>query len=94
MKKFIVGILIIVCVVLFSIFLGGCTDNFVTRNYGGSMTINVQPDEKLVNLTWKESELWILTEKRSVKDTIKKIYFFNEKSNFGVMEGKITIVEK
>lgn len=93
MKKFIVGILIIVCVILFSIFIGGCTDNFMTKKYGGSMTINIQPDEKLVNMTWKDSQLWILTEKRPVKDTIKKVYFLNEKSNFGVMEGKITIVE-
>jgi len=78
--------------VLFTVTFTSC-ENFMTRNFGGSQTIELQPGQKLVNVTWKKNQVWILTETRL--DSIKpKTYKFKEKSNMGVMEGEITLVEK
>ena len=78
MKKilFIIGI-----TMLFS-----CTKNDLVKNYGGKETINLKENEKLLNVTWKEDNMWILTE-----DTIKDLKYFREISSYGIMEGEITI---
>ena len=72
--------------------LSGCTENIRARNYGGEETINLAPGLKLVNMTWKENHLWVLTGVRS-KDEAPQTYKFHEKSSFGVLEGTITVVE-
>lgn len=71
--------------------LQSCTENMRARKQGGDQTINLSSKERLVNLTWKEDNLWILTKEDT---TIPTIYTFKEKSNFGVLQGTITIVEK
>ncbi len=56
------------------------------------MTINLEKGEKLVNVTWKDADMWILT--RAIREGEREeIYKFTEKSTFGVMQGEITIVE-
>lgn len=69
-----------------------CTQNEIARNYGGSETIKLPVGEKLVNITWKEEHLWVLTTDMKSDDSAH-IYNFKEKSSWGVMEGNITIVE-
>lgn len=77
--------------ILFTFILFSCTKNERARNFGGTETIILDSNVRLINLTWKENNLWILTK----KDTIKpSIYYFKEKSNFGFQEGQITIIEK
>jgi hypothetical protein len=71
----------------------GCTDNSRARSFGGSMTEKLPPGEKLVNVTWKETDLWILTRPMQAGET-PGTYTFKEKSTYGVMEGTITIVEQ
>jgi hypothetical protein len=51
---------IIICLMVLVGFTS-CTNNVMTRNYGGSETINLPVGDKLVNITWKENELWLLT---------------------------------
>ena len=46
----------------------------------------------VVNVTWKDTDMWILTRPMRAGD-IPEVYKFKEKSTFGVMEGEITIVE-
>ena len=65
-----------------------CTDNEMARNFGGTEHITLKPNEKLVNMTWKEDDLWILA-----KDTITGIDHFRESSSYGVWEGEV-IVDK
>jgi hypothetical protein len=73
-----------------------CTENQSARNYGGTETVQLEEGVRVVNVTWKGDEqlgsLWILTK----KDTTTKptTYSFKEKSNFGVMEGTVIIIEK
>lgn len=64
----------------------GCTDNKKARSFGGTETISLEPNEKFINVTWKESNLWII-----VQDTVTGDYIAREKSSFGVWEGKIII---
>jgi hypothetical protein len=71
-----------------------CTENQMARQFGGSETIELNPGDRLVNVTWKGksgTDLWILTKKDTTAPTQ---YSFKEKSNFGVWEGEIIIIEK
>lgn len=65
-------------------FLTSCTENSRARKFGGTETVYIPAGRVLVNCTWKESDLWILT-----KDTATGEMFFNEKSSFGILEGEI-----
>lgn len=79
---------------LFVMFLisTSCTENKRARMYGGVMTINVNPDQKVVNVTWKESNMWILTRPMNESDK-PETYSFSEKSKFGLWEGTIRLIE-
>ena len=48
--------------------------------------------QRLVEITWKDANLWILTEPMD-SDYIPKTKTFYEKSQFSIMEGSITIIE-
>lgn len=71
--------------------LVGCTDNDRARNYGGTSTINLKPGARVVNVTWKDVDLWILTKQDTTKPTS---YSFKEKSSLGILEGEIIINEQ
>jgi hypothetical protein len=71
--------------------LTGCTDNIRTRTFGGEQTINLEKGQRLVNVTWKKSNLWILTKESNTKPST---YTFSEDSSFGAFEGTIIIIEK
>jgi len=87
MKKI---ILIIACIS--TLLMTGCTEQNLTRSFGGNMTINLEPNEKLEEITWKEDELWYLT--RPMRDDEEpETHSFKESSNFGIFEGTVTIAE-
>lgn len=62
-----------------------CTQNEIARTYGGDMVIQLNSDEELVNCTWKESSLWILTKNKKTG-----VFVFREDSPYGMQEGKVT----
>jgi hypothetical protein len=66
--------------------LASCTDNQRARNFGGTETIKIEPQEKFINITWKQDNLWVI-----VQDTITGTIYAKEKSSFGVMQGKVII---
>lgn len=84
MKKIL--ILIALCFLLSS-----CKHVFV-RQFGANETINLPTGMKLVEATWKESNLWYLVEPME-EDYVPKTKVFIENSNAGMMEGKVTFVE-
>lgn len=84
MKKVILSIFILGII--------GCTDNARVKTWGGSATINLPKGEKLVNVTWKETNLWILTKPMKFTDSAE-IYIFKEESSFGIVEGEYNIIE-
>ena len=79
-------------VMLAWVMLTSC-ENLVTRNFGGSQTIELEKGQRLVEITFKDNDLWILTEPMD-SDYVPKTKTFYEDSNLGVMQGKITIVEQ
>lgn len=73
--------IIILCVVF-----SGCTENQRARQFGGKETINMKPNEVLLNVTWKNDDMWVLTE-----DTLTHLKHFMENSSFGILEGEVII---
>lgn len=88
MKKILTTIMILGTLVTIT----GCTAQSKAKNFGGTYELKLEKGRKLINVTWKEDELWYLT--RSMTDNDKaENYEFKEDSNFGVMEGKVVIKE-
>lgn len=84
MKKVLLGLLVITTIT-------SCTQNNSARMWGGEETIYLETGERLVNVTWKQTDLWLLTKQDTTKPST---YSFRGKSSFGVMEGEIIIKEK
>lgn len=76
--------LIIVAITLLA--LTSCTDNQRARSFGGTEEITLETHEKFINITWKETSLWVITQ-----DTMTGLYYAREKSSFGIMQGKVII---
>lgn len=72
--------------------LASCTENSRVKNWGGEGTINLPKGQKLVNVTWKESQIWYLTRPMDSAE-VAETYSFHEESSYGVIEGTYTIVE-
>lgn len=72
-----------------SLCLCGC-DNVMSRKIGGNSDYHLKPGQELVNATWDKNNLWLL-----VRDKTKNppVYIFQESSNWGILEGSITIHE-
>lgn len=72
--------------------LSGCTSNEISRQLGGSQTLFVSCNQKVVNVTWKEVDLWYVT--RPMRDDEQaEVFTFQEKSSYGLMEGRIVLQE-
>jgi hypothetical protein len=69
-----------------------CTENSRVKNWGGEGTIRLPKGKKLVNVTWKETEVWYLTREMDSND-VAETYQFHEESSYGVIEGTYTIIE-
>mgnify|MGYP001227888023 CR=1 FL=1 len=63
-----------------------CTGNQMAKNYGGTETIKLEPQEKFINITWKQDNIWIV-----VQDTTTGVIYAKEKSSFGLVQGKIMV---
>ncbi len=68
------------------VLLSSCTKNQRAKNFGGSEEIRINANEKLVNVTWKQNNMWILTE-----DIQTHEFHFREHSSFGILEGEIKL---
>ena len=79
------GLLLLVCC--------SCTENLRTRKYGGTTVVELDTGQKLVEVTWKETSLWYLTEPME-PGYEPKTKVFQEDSRFGVMEGKVVFHER
>ena len=82
----------VLAIALVAITLASCTENARVKSFGGEGTLNLPKGQKLVNVTWKETELWYLTRQMDSTD-VAETYQFQEESSFGIMEGTYNIVE-
>jgi hypothetical protein len=69
-----------------------CTENERVKAWGGEGTINLPKGKKLVNVTWKETQVWYLTKDMDSND-VAETYEFHEESSYGVIEGTYKIIE-
>lgn len=72
--------------------LGSCTENNRVKNWGGEGTINLPKGRKLVNVTWKNTQVWYLTRPMTSTD-VAETYQFHEESSWGMIEGTYNIIE-
>lgn len=61
-----------------------CTQQGITRKFGGITTIQLAPGEALVNVSWKEHSLWVLVKTGDHHE-------YREYSAFGLIQGKVII---
>jgi len=64
--------------------MSSCTENVRARHFGGTETLALNPNEVVLNVTWKDNDMWICT-----KDTTSGMVYFREKSSWGMVEGAI-----
>jgi len=76
---------------LFSFSLCGC--NMMARKFGGTSNIELEQGKKLIMITFKDNDLWILTRNRYANEK-PECYEFQEDSNIGILEGTVNICEK
>lgn len=56
------------------------------------MDIDLEPNQKLIEVTWKDNSLWFLT-KNMTENDIAESYAFYEKDTLGMLEGCVNINE-
>ena len=81
--------------ILFILFAAICLvscDQWVSKELGGTTTIKLEPGQKLVEATWKNSNLWFLVEPMD-SDYVPKTKEFIESSMVGVFQGKVVFIE-
>lgn len=88
MKK----IYLVIALLVLMMAAASCTEQSMTRSFGGRMSIKLPKGERLLTATWKDSDLFYLTEPMD-SDYIPKNKKFVESSSFGVWESEITFIE-
>lgn len=84
----------ILMTLLFILFftVSGCTEKERVKQFGGEITIQLESHRKLIDVTWKGSDLWYLTREMR-DDEYPQQYEFREDSNLGIAEGVVIFQE-
>lgn len=87
------AIVICVCMIVAAVCtMTGCSEKTMSRNYGGTTTIDLEPGQKLEEITWKDNNIWYLTRPMQ-EDEVPETHTFQEDSEFGMIEGTVVIQE-
>lgn len=87
MKK----IVLIVCVVL-GLVISSCTQQQRARQFGGTQVIQVPAGQKVMMATWKNDDLFYMTEPMD-SDYVPKTKILAESASWGVLESTVKFVE-
>lgn len=79
-------------IILSAILIASCTEQNRAKNWGGTEKVWLPKNKKLVNITWKETQIWYLTREMNKEDKAET-YYFHEKSSWGMIEGTIVVYE-
>lgn len=77
---------------LMVVFILSSCENYRTRRLGGTMEVKLEPGEKLISATWKEENLFYLTEPME-QEYVPKVKLFREKSKHGLIESTVKFIE-
>lgn len=70
----------------------GIDNQAITKTMGGTTTVILEPNRKLVSLSWKDNNLWVLSRNMEPRET-PDTYHYDERSRFGVLEGRVIVIE-
>lgn len=87
MKRIILILTALLCIVLTS-----CTEQQRTREFGGKMEIKLPAGQELMEVTWKENDLFYLT-RPMTPDYVPVTKTFQESSSWGMMESTVLFIE-
>jgi len=87
MKRIILILTAIICIALTS-----CTEQQRTREFGGKMEIRLPAGQELMEVTWKENDIFYLT-RPMAPDYVPVTKTFQESSSWGVMESTVLFIE-
>ena len=73
--------------------LASCTEQARTRKLGGKTEIKLPKGERLLNATWKDSNIFYLTEPYDSNYKPKK-KIFRESSSFGIYQSEVLFIEE
>ena len=85
MRKFLAFIAVL-------ILCGSCTENFVARNLGGTLKVEVEKGYRVTSATWKADGLFYFIEPMP-EDYQPQTKKFIENSGYGVMDGMVVFIE-
>lgn len=91
MKKIIITVTIILLIAI-SLFWILLPENTVARKLGGTLEIKVEPGQKVMMATFKESDLFYMTEPMD-SGYIPVTKTLHEKSKYGIIETKVKFIE-
>lgn len=90
-KKLIPAIMLLLMMLGVSIMLSSCQG--AARSFGGDITLELEPNQKLELITWKDDDsLWYLTRPMR-EDEEPETHVYQQSSEFGIFEGTVTIIE-
>jgi hypothetical protein len=76
---------------LATVMSAGC-QQACARQFGGTTTVNLPAGRKLVNATWKESNIWYLHRPMRAGEQPEDTTF-SESSETGMLQGSVTFKE-
>lgn len=86
-RAILVGVLVGLAVAVLSVVLWkGVLENIAARKWGGTMTISLPANARLMNMTWKEDSVWYL-----YYDQGSGNCYFKEDSRHGLIEGGVIV---
>lgn len=88
------SVITLIIMLVIGVILYFTNNNFKTKRFGGEMVIELPTGTKLINATWKDSDLWYLYEEVTDSTYVPHNKVLNEDATFGVLNGKITFIEK
>lgn len=72
--------------------LMACTQNERARYFGGTAKADFPCGKKLINVTFKQDSIWMLTRDLKPGEALES-YEFNEDSSWGILNGTVKIQE-
>lgn len=76
---------------LASLLLCGCSSQEIAKEFGGSVELYLEPNEKLEEITWKDDALWYLV-KDMTEDDVAEVHYFKKRGAYGG-SGLVTVYE-
>ena len=92
MKKKTFFIIVIIMVFMLLMTTSSCTENYIARELGGTLKIEVEPGYKVTSATWKDDDLFYFMEPME-KDYSPKEKKFVESSSYGILESTVIFKE-